>query len=503
MAAETTRCHSMPASSFYKLSMELLIFIFHQLRDIDSRALANVRQLSKRFEAIVTPICFESIYLNERIIAPETEICFPRVIQSLCSFTRHVEVNSDLDPVATRRLLDRLQRLSSLRWCYVRTHCSGNFTMPCNILGLKHVHNNIRLYVEDLPLHGFNGDSHALNFQGIPTSSLVSLKMFASIPSLTSCLGSLKRLLLESRSIETFHHDDHGQGTQFSFKGNERLPAFRELSLRSYDWNHSISEVEKHWDFSRLRRLILVDVPLFSFLNSVPFTHLHQLHTLHCEDFSTHLPDQRQETTRILYKLALQIRALHTFKVTCHTTLFPVSGILVHADSLRILRFRDYVGFGDEIRRCPTMQAEDLSLLSRKLRYLHTIELDMDVDLCEPALFIRALCKFPQLDTLVLHTQTVLQTLEENQGSADPDYDASMKIFSALMSGKQGKLWRSITINVGGWKPVMVRRISESWQQQNRRGFFAERCFVLEKDTDNVEVEVREKMGVDNSPVCR
>ncbi|KAI1092848.1 hypothetical protein F5B19DRAFT_492071 [Rostrohypoxylon terebratum] len=88
----------------------------------------------------------------------------------------------------------------------------------------------------------------------------------------------------------------------------------------------------------------------------------------------------------------------------------------------------------------------------------------MDATLCEQGMFLRTLNNFLQLETLVLHTQTVLQTSEESQ------------------RGKKGRPWRSGTVNVGGWKSVMVRRISEIWHQQNRCGFFAERCFVVEKD---------------------
>ncbi|KAI2464744.1 hypothetical protein F4781DRAFT_55998 [Annulohypoxylon bovei var. microspora] len=502
METKTTIRPLSQAPSFEDLSTELLVLIFNQLREVDSRALAGARRLSRRFEAIITPIHFEYLCLNERIIALEAETYLPRLIQSLRSFTRHVEVRSDLDLVATRRLLGKLQRLSSLRWCYVGTHRRGYFSTPSDVLSPNHVNNNsIRLYVKDLPLRSFNSGSQDIYLQAIPTSNLVSLKMASPTPPLTTHLGSLKRLLVEARLIETLHYNDRGQGTQFSFRGNERLPAFQELSLRSYDWNHSVGAVRKHWDFSRLRRLTLVDVPLFPFLSSVSFSQLRQIYVLHCEDFSTHLPDRRQDATRELYKLTTQIRSLHTFKVTCHINMFPISGLLSHADSLQILSFRDYMGFGDERQRCPTMRLEDLSLLSRRLVHLHTIELDMDVALCESALFLRTLCNFLGLHTLVLHMHTVLQALDELQDGTDPDYEAAMEVFSALVSNKHGRSWRSITVNVGGWKPVMVRRIGEAWRLQNRRGFFAERCFVLEKDADSGEMAVRENVSVDNNPI--
>ncbi|KAI1445213.1 hypothetical protein F5Y02DRAFT_133751 [Annulohypoxylon stygium] len=518
MAADTNRRCSIQMPLFEKLSTEVLILIFNELRNIDPRALASARRLSRRIETIVTPILFESICLNERIVSLETETYFPRMIQGLCSFTKHVEVKSDLDPVSTSRLLNRLHRLSSLRyiypiqvfhianvccrWRYVGTHHSGYFSTPSNILSLNHINrSSIKVYIDDLPLHGFGSDSHDIGLQAIPTLNLVSLKMGAPIPSLTTHLDSLKRLLVEAWSIETFHYNDRGQGTQFSFQESERLPAFQELSLRSYDWNHSSDEVTKHWDFSRLRQLTLIDVPLFPFLNSISFSQLRQLQVLHCEDFSTHLPDRRSDATGELYKLILQIRSLHTLKVTCHTTLFPISGLICHADSLRVLSFRDYVGFGDERWQCPTLSIEDLSLLSNRLICLRTIELDMDATLCEPDMFLGVLCNFLQLDTLILHTQTVLQASEESQVSVDPDYDAVMKILSGLTGGKKGRSWRSITVNVGGWKPVMVRRISEAWQQQNRRGFFAERRFVLEKDAATGDMTVRENVGVDNNTI--
>ncbi|KAL7621205.1 hypothetical protein AAE478_008522 [Parahypoxylon ruwenzoriense] len=350
----------------------------------------------------------------------------------------------------------------------------------------------------------------------IPPDVLVSLNMTCPILPLTTRLRSLKQLLLKARQIETFHLRDRGQGTRFSFEGDERLPAFEDLFLRSYDWDHSADVVQNHWDFSRLRRLTLVDVPLFQFLRSVPYAELRQLHTLHLEDFNTHLPDRCQEATESLYMLMEQIRALRSLKVTCHTSLFPVGILLRHAASLQELSFRDYVGFGDEGRRCPTMQVEDLTLLSRGLVNLFALELDMDTaalgDPSAVVAFLRALCEFPRLGALVLHTQTVLRVPDGEDegdddddrmyGDGDSDYGAATQTFMTLVDGKRvasKQAWKSITINVGGWRPVMVRRLGEAWRERNRRGVFAERCFVLEMGACDGEMVIREELGVDNS----
>ncbi|KAI2619693.1 hypothetical protein GGR54DRAFT_125460 [Hypoxylon sp. NC1633] len=487
--------------SLNDLSTELLTLIFEQLRDIDPRALAGARRLSKRFEVIVTPVQFDTVLLNRRIIASRTEVLFPRILENIYLFARHIEVRSDLDPVDTRRVLDRVQRLSTLRWRFVGNRPRSGFSsMPSDILSPGHINiRNIRLYVEDLPFGDLDGDLYDAYLLEIPANNVISIKMISPTPPLTTRLESLKRLLLEARRIETFHYNDRGQGTRFSFEGNERLPAFVELLLRSYDWNHSADAVQKHWDFSRLQRLALIDVPMFEFLDSIPFAELRQLHMLHCEDFSTHLPDRREEATRALSMLVSQIQALHTLKITCHTSMFPIYGLLRHADSLRILSFRDYVGFGDERQHCPTLRVEDLALLSQRLVNLHTAELDMDAALCDPARFLRLLCEFLRLEILVLHTQTVLQAADMAYPGHDRDHQAAIKTFSTLLHNKQGRPWRRITLNIGGWKPGIVPRISEAWREQNKRGIYTERCFVWEASMGKDGVSVREEVGVDRS----
>lgn len=388
------------------------------------------------------------------------------------------------------------------RWRYMGSQRHpGCLSRPSHILSLEHIKaNNIKLFIEDLPIIKFDDDFHDVYLQAFPANHIASLKMTSPLSPLTSRLECVKRLLLEAHHIETFHYSDRGQGQQFLFEANERLPAFEDLMLRSYDWNHSIEDVRGHWDFSRLRHLTLIDVPLFQFLSSVPYTELHHLRTLHCEDFSTHLLDRRLEATDGLYELVNQIQSLCNLKVTCHTNLFPVHGLLRHADSLRVLSFRDYVGFEDEGRPCPTMWDKHLALLSRKLVGLQALELDMDVALCESSLFLRALCNFARLDTLVLHTQTVLRPLEDGEYpiNEDWDYDAALQTFSTLVHDKQGTPWRNIVITVGGWKPAMARRMSEVWREWHKIGVYAERCFVLERNTETGEITIQE-VGVAGS----
>ena len=356
-----------------------------------------------------------------------------------------------------------------------------------------------RLFVENLPMRRFDRDSYT---RAVPFQSLVSLKLASPTPPLTTRLASLKRLLLRSRNLEVLHYQDRGQGTQLNFDDGDRMPPLRDLLLRSYDWNHSEDEVRKHWDFSRLTSLELILVPYFNFLSSVPFSTLSNLSSLHVEDWSAHLLDRRREATRLLHDLIRNhIRELRSLEATCHIKLFQLDAILKHGRSLERLRLRDHVGFGDEDRRCPTLQPADLIQLARNLPILRTLELDLDIQQCDPEQFLGAILYFPRLETLTLHIQTAISAMDDDIPQTDYDYQAAISIFRALTKGRErdrpGYPWKRITINVGGWRPVMIRRLSPAWRALNEHGIYAERCFVMEKSQG--KYSVREEMSIEST----
>jgi hypothetical protein len=372
--------------------------------------------------------------------------------------------------------------------------------MPADILSPQHPRfSQITLSIENLPLRNFDGEHLNAYMRAIPTNQLVSLKLGTPTPPLATRLGSLKRLVLDARRLETFHYQDRGQGTQFAFSESERLPAFRDLTLKSYDWNHDREAVKAHWDFSRIRSLELVMVPVFNFLASVSFPDFSELHHLHVEDFSAHLIDRRKDATFGLYILVKNhIRALQSLQITCHTLHFPIDALLTHAPTLETLRFRDHVGFAEDDRHCPTMWTDDLALLSRHLVHLKTLELDMDITNTEPPRFLGAIAAFPSLHTLTLHVQTVLHAEEVIHPGTDRDLATAVYYFNTLLRHKVGVPWRSITINVGGWRQVMLRRLGEAWRRQNLRGVFAERCFVLERPGPWTGYHVREEKCIES-----
>ncbi|KAI0975760.1 F-box domain-containing protein [Xylaria arbuscula] len=479
--------------SLNNLSTELLILFLKQLKYIDSRSLSAVRLVSTRLNAIATPLKYHTLQITQNIIAPQAEVYFPEGIANIRAHTRHVKVDSNLNAEYVKSLLQKIEKLSSVSWRYVQDELyKGDLWVPTDILPPQIIQSNkVNLYVENLPLRDFRSEKINPYLKAIPTRILVSLKMATPTPPLTARVESLKGLLLNSPRLQTFWYHDRGQGTRFELSGNERLPPFKELSLRSYDWNHSSTAVRQHWDFSKIQNLELVDVPLSPFLDSVDFADFQYLKTLRMDDFSMHVPDRRRDTSRGQYALIKKIRALVDLRITCDTRSFPIDGILQHAQSLQSLCFRDYTGFTDEHRRCPNIDIEDLDIMSRKLAKLHTLELDMDESRCEPHQFLHTLCNFNQLSTLTINTQTILDPLKDIKTSADIDYERAMQIISLLHSRKPAS-WRSITINVGGWKPIMVRRLSSPWKKLHSRGLYAERCFVLERQ-ENGALAVCEK----------
>lgn len=356
--------------------------------------------------------------------------------------------------------------------------------LPSDVLDLERMKKHgTRLSVENYPMRQFDENS---NIRAVPSSLLVSLKLASPTPPLTTRLASLKQLLLLSRNLEVLHYQDRGQGTRLKFDKGERMPSLRDLSLRSYDWNHSEDEVREHWNLSQLRSLELISVPYFNFLSSVHFPELSNLTSLHIEDWSAHLPDRRREATLLLNSLIWHhIRKLTSLEVTCHIELFQLDAILYHGGSLQKLRLRDHVGFGDEDRRCPTLRPDDMARLARNLPIMHTLAVDMDVQRCVPEQFLLSLLEFPRLENLTLYVQTLVSAADEYIPRMDQDYHAAMAIFRALTKAREADRsdhpWKRITINVGGWRPIMVRRLSRSWRELNEHGIFAERCFILER----------------------
>jgi hypothetical protein len=391
------------------------------------------------------------------------------------------------------------------RWCFDRVDLAGyNICLPSDVLDLKQRSSHeTRLHVDSLP---WGHPSHSARdwFQRATVSSLMtSLSLGVPTPPVASKLPHLKAAILRCPRLEVLRYQDRGQGTHFKFHEGERMPAVREMSLKSYDWCHSSQEVERHWDFSNLRQLELIAVPSYPFLSSVPFHQFARLTKFHMEDYSAHLEDHRpQATAQLGMLIGDHIKHLEDLSITCDTQSFQLEAILKQGATLRHLKFRDHVGFENESVTCPTLTESQVGLLSNKLHQLRSLELDMDIRLCDPKRFLQSVSGFPRLVTLCLHVQTLLPPVGSVVHNSDADYEAALETFSFLLQTREmlhpHVHWKTITIIVGGWRRVQIRRLGPVWRARNEKGIYAERCFILERSDDG-QYGVREERSIEST----
>ncbi|KAG5999607.1 hypothetical protein E4U43_001973 [Claviceps pusilla] len=484
-----------------KLSYEVLILVLEQLESLDTKSVFTVRSVCRIFDALATPIAYRRIALNEKIVHSDSQRRFPSALEHISAYTNHVIIRSNLMPRGIRRVLSGITKLSSVTLHYVQDHNeqTSEFWSLSEILDLGQLsRHRTKISIRNLPLGGFQQDLSQSLLNPLLTKHLVSLQLAKSVPPLTTKVDTLKRLLVQCPSLDTLEYEDLGRGTSFTFHAGECLPPVSNLVLKSYDWAHSADEVERHWNMSELRSLTLVSVPVYNFLSSVFPADLSHLTCLRVHDSLASSVDRQEDATCGLYHLVKNhIAALQILDLTCHTRLFPLDAITKHGASLREVHFRDHIGFRNDDVKCPTLSPRDIAVLGRRLPFVHTLELDMDAGLCSPPEFLQALSTFPLLQHLTLHVQTLVRPGETDDPTRDRDYESAVQAFSFLLLQRDRTNpdvpWRHMTINVGGWRRVMVRRLGSEWRTKNARGIFAERCFVMQRDNAG-QYNVREEM---------
>ena len=360
-----------------------------------------------------------------------------------------------------------------------------------------------KLLIEELPMRRFLGDAY---IHAVPACLLTSLKLARPTPPLTTHLASLKSLLIRARNLEVFHYQDRGQGTQFDFREGERLPPVKDLRLRSYDWDHSDEDVRDHWDFSMLENLVLDSVPTLSFLKSVDLNGFPKLRSLEIDDWSPHRPNGMVEAARRLgIWVEEYLQDLESLKITCDVQSFPCSALLAHQTTLETLHLRDYTGFRDDNKLCPTWNSQVLGNVAKQMKWVRTLVIDFEPQQNDMSAFLEAILRFPRLEKVKIYTQTSAGH-RTGQSSAqvrhDVDYDTAWKIMTTLNGRRidnDTASFREIIINMGDWKPIMVRRLGARWRALNEKGIFAERCFVMRR-IDSESKMWEERGAVHHSP---
>lgn len=85
-----------------------------QLRGIDYPSLFRLRRVSRRFNAIATPVVYRTLELSDRLVATDAHLAYAAAFGHIAHFTRHVVIHSGLDPVGIRRVLQRTGLISTI-----------------------------------------------------------------------------------------------------------------------------------------------------------------------------------------------------------------------------------------------------------------------------------------------------------------------------------------------------------------------------------------------------
>ncbi|KAM7201403.1 hypothetical protein V8F20_004867 [Naviculisporaceae sp. PSN 640] len=535
-----------------RLSVEIISQILKELQDIDPQAVTTARLVCRAFNDLATPLTYATVHINQAIISPSAASRFPQALRNIHIHTRHIVLRSGLDRNLVSHLLNKVQKLRSvryiclpllserpgltmpdLRWSFIcNTGPTYDRWVPSDIYSLtSHDPARIKIHIEGLPIGALDGKHADLYRSVIPSNLLVSLEtsMQLTATSEPPRLPCLKELLLESRGLEVFRYRGSGKKTRFYFgEGERRLPAFKELTLRSYEWTHGVEETACHWDFSRIRSLELVSVSVFNFLSSVCLADFAGLHTLRVDDSGADQVQNHHNISSQCRAAAVSILVHHLVRDHIHslTSLeiitqfehFPIDALLRHSTTLKDLVFRDQGAFSDDYLPSPTLRLNDLRKLARNMDHLQSLELDMDVlHHKNSTRFLVQLCKFKSLRRLTLNVPTVVDSesagteswytrsasadhtssynrqANANRTDSAPDADekCANKMFEILrrhksISGTVTSVhvveWDRVTIKVGGWQSLMVRRVgNEVWRALNKRVVFAKRCFVMER----------------------
>ncbi|KAK3949255.1 hypothetical protein QBC32DRAFT_400361 [Pseudoneurospora amorphoporcata] len=521
------------------LCTEVLLLIFEEL---PPRDVVTVSRVCQRFNKITTPIIYHTVPLERLLDERHVKEILSRRQENAFSHTQQLLIGGgikygdieDGDPTQKdtkpgdvkqddiKRFLTNTKKLQSVKYAY-SPGCGEKPICPwkqVHDMGIHLREGNARLSVDKfIPTDPIND---TWKIRGIfpnagISKSLVALKMGSvSVPHSESALQILKLLLLRTPLLETFHYIDcraqRVPGQQFKFEEGQRLPPFKDLMLKNYDWKHDAEEVKLHWDFSRIRSLALLMIPVYKFLESVPFSDLTGLRHLHAEDYNEVIEHQnrqyateyqnRQLATKNLHVLIKDhIKSLQTLNITCFIGYFHIDALLAHAESLTSLVLRDHDVSNNLQQHRPALSAENLTVLSRSMSSLETLEIDID-HTAFPEACLSALCQFPRLHTLVLHTKTVIQPNSNHRPGQDPDLTRAYDCFTTLVKQRRGPTkWQRVVINVGGWREREVTPRAGRRPRVGRRETYTyyracvfQRYFVLEESAFGQEDLIYEEL---------
>ena len=218
-----------------------------------------------------------------------------------------------------------------------------------NILRFKKPH--IRVHISQHRILG--QPPQILQVDSFPPPNLSSIRL----TEFWDDVRGLQDLLASSIQLQTL---DLCRSVRF-MTGLRRLPPIKDLTLRA--WPYEKNQVPEIWNFTQVKRLKLVEMPMQNFLDS-----------LQPQSFAnvTKLEYENTRCVSLLCRLVVDINHLEELDVICLAPTELIPALERHGDTLRILRLRDLSG------RRPQMDERRIKEIARLCPNLNSLELDLE-----------------------------------------------------------------------------------------------------------------------------
>ena len=355
-----------------ELPADVILTILEELHQRQS--ISHLRVVSKRFDAIVTPLSYRHVHLTDRIIAPfalKQELYDPSIVQlqvarDVQNHARHLTVKRNMDWSLVAKLIRSLVNLRSFTyvnpyrqssranrfessWAFwgpeaTNVHESANITIGT---ALCNTWPNVQLHLEGICASIYQ-PSHYRNF---PNSNLISCK-FARSQKYE--LPIIRELLFERPSLQELHLvDGRSPWSGWTRPTNEvqkdsifkHLPALKVLIIDGNDWDHSTWENANLWNWSNITHLELRNVIVDMFLHYVPPQCLSGLKVFIAQPS---LDDYRIHSTPSLCSLMKNTTVLQKLEIRCETQKSEIVSLIarngMHIRTLSLLSFDRYFG---------------------------------------------------------------------------------------------------------------------------------------------------------------
>lgn len=237
----------------------------------------------------------------------------------------------------------------------------------------------------------------------------------------------------------------------YQMRASIKMPAVRDLVLENYDWRHDRQDTKSLWNWTRIVRLELRNVPLLSFLRTVvieEFVNLQDFTTDECKLLDMDQYDEAISGLCRLISTAKTFRRLRTQNLNITENPPCIAALQKHSETLFELSLRDQDHFIDNVvSNLYRHYRSDIEVLVDNFPKITDLttdvsfgpELDQDVER------IKMLCEYRNLRRLTLYARQCY-TEDVIPAPTQAMMAAAKKVKSCLLSHKQGAAFESIEL---------------------------------------------------------